>query len=66
MAYNLKKLGIESKIISAGCGAPSKIYIAFSSKAPKVENIVKSLDDGLAALRKSGKAAEILAKYGVK
>lgn len=55
---NLFELNVASE------GAP--VYVAFSPADPKGAEHAKRLEDGIAALRQSGRLAEILKKYGLK
>lgn len=48
----------------ASDGAP--VYVAFSPADPKGAEYAKRLEEGVETLRKSGKLAEILRKYGLK
>lgn len=66
MDYQLLKTGLAQKVISAGCDTPEPIYVAFGPKGSQGDVLVKRFDQGVTELRRSGKLAEILNKYGVK
>lgn len=66
MEYLLLKAGLVQEVVSAGCDTPVPIYVAFGPKGSQGDVLVKQFDQGVAELRRSGKLAEILAKYGVK
>jgi polar amino acid transport system substrate-binding protein len=65
MNYLLRNGGLENQVISAGCDTPVPIYVAFGPKNSQGDTLVKQFDEGMAELRKSGKLAEILARYGL-
>lgn len=45
-------------------GEPSAIYLAFSRNNPDAPALIQRLDDGIAAMRRDGRLATILARYG--
>ena len=59
------KLEGKAKVIDSPLPS-SKVYLAFSPANPKSKEYVELLDKGVEEMRKSGKLATILAKYGVK
>ena len=64
--YYRKIMGLEDIVIGAGkAEKPRKLYLAFSAKKPHTKTYAKQFDTGIAELRKGGKLAEILEKYGV-
>lgn len=65
MAYVLKTNGLQSQIISAGCQNPSPLYVAFSAKHPRGQDLVAALDMEIRKMRKSGSLQVILTKYGL-
>lgn len=64
--YQLLKTGLDKQVIAAGCDSPEFIYMAFGPKNSPGDQLIEQFDKGMAELRKSGKLAEILQKYGVK
>jgi polar amino acid transport system substrate-binding protein len=65
MQHTLTKLGLEHKIILAGCGKQTPVFVAFSPKLKNAHELIKIFDDGVADLRQSKQLAKILAKYGL-
>ncbi len=65
MNYLLRNAGLENQVISAGCDIPVPIYVAFGPIHSQGDTLVKQFDQGMAELRKSGKLAAILARYGL-
>lgn len=67
LSYQAKKLAVETKTkIQELKGKKRSIYIAFSPQDPtKAKAYAKIFDEGIMALRASGKLKEILAKYGL-
>jgi polar amino acid transport system substrate-binding protein len=65
MDYLLHRAGLSQAVVRAGCDTPVPIYVAFGPKSPAADALVVTFDQGMAALRKSGKLASILAKYGL-
>ncbi|MDC8786450.1 substrate-binding periplasmic protein [Roseateles koreensis] len=49
----------------AGCDAPTYAYMAISPKLAKAQGYAQIFSTGMLKLRKSGRLAEILARYGV-
>lgn len=66
MDYQLLKAGLTQQVIAAGCDTPAPIYVAFGPKGSQGDVLVEQFDIGVAELRRAGKLAEILGKYGVK
>lgn len=66
MDYLLHNARLAKPVVSAGCNTPVPIYVAFGPKGSAGDGLVAQFDQGIVALRKSGKLAEILAKYAVK
>jgi len=61
-----KKLGVTSMFRFAGESAlPSKSYVAFSPMLSTSKNYAEILSDGMVEIRKSGKLAQIMEKYGL-
>lgn len=58
-------LGDKIKVIQSPFGS-FDIYLAFSPANPKSKEYTALLDKGMDEMRKSGKLAEILGKYGLK
>lgn len=65
MDYLLNQTGQSDTVSSVGCDTPEPVYVAFGPKARGEEKAAR-LDQGLAALRRSGELAAILARYGLK
>ncbi|HEX7644457.1 MAG TPA: transporter substrate-binding domain-containing protein [Burkholderiaceae bacterium] len=65
MRHLLGKLGLEREVSLAGCQKQTKIFVAFSPKLKNVQQVIKTFDDGVVALRESQQLAKILAKYGL-
>jgi polar amino acid transport system substrate-binding protein len=66
MDYLLLNAQLAKPVVSVGCNTPIPMYVAFGPKNSAGDALVEQFDQGLVALRNSGKLAEILAKYGVK
>jgi polar amino acid transport system substrate-binding protein len=66
MDYLLLNTAFAKSVVSVGCNTPVPIYVAFGTIHPQGDALVEQFDQGLVALRSSGKLAEILAKYGLK
>lgn len=67
LRYNIKELGLTNDVKSAGTiGVAEPIYIGFSAAKPTSQAYADLFDKGMVELRKSGKLAEIMAKYGLK
>ncbi|UZP68002.1 transporter substrate-binding domain-containing protein [Desulfovibrio mangrovi] len=64
-----KEMGLEKTIRFAGedpiIPAEDRLYIAFSPVDPRSRKFATALDDGVTALRKSGRLTSILKKYGM-
>lgn len=56
---------LSGRLRNAGCLEALPIYIAFSPKQAKANELVAALHDEIDALRKSGRLAEILRHYGL-
>lgn len=63
--YKLKALGAGHGLVYAGGTSSGPIYIAFSPRHPKAQDYAAILDQGIAALRASGRLRQILERYGV-
>ncbi len=64
--YDAKKLNIQGKIqLVSNKDTPKKLFVGFSPKDQNSKTYAKILSDGIDRLRKSGKLAEILNKYGL-
>lgn len=62
-----KNMELEDTIIDAGELQKTKpLFLAFSPSKTNSKELIKDFDKGIAELRKSGKLAEILDKYGIK
>lgn len=67
VSFNTKELNLAGDIKSAGTiGEPDPIYIGFAAAKPTSQAYADLFDKGLAEMRKSGKLAEILGRYGLK
>ncbi len=66
MNYMLLKNGLVKQFVSVGCDTPTPIYVAFGPNNIQSDTLVKQFDQGIAELRKTGRLAEILARYGLK
>ncbi len=66
MDYLLLNARLAKPVVSAGCDTAIPIYVAFGPKGSAGDGLVERFDQGMVALRSSGRLAEILAKYGVK
>lgn len=65
--YTAKRMHLEQKIQSAGFDTEEAlIHIAFSPADPNSTRYARIVTDGIAAMRRSGRLAEILAVYGLK
>ncbi|PIR34752.1 MAG: hypothetical protein COV36_00295 [Alphaproteobacteria bacterium CG11_big_fil_rev_8_21_14_0_20_44_7] len=68
--YNLKKRGLEDKIVPAGIkgfpveGDVDYLYVGLSPKNPKSEEYAAMLSEGIRKMRESGRMKEIADKYG--
>jgi polar amino acid transport system substrate-binding protein len=65
MQHIVAKLGLQHKLVLAGCGKQTPVFVAFSPKLKNAQQLIKAFDDGLAELRQNKRLAKILAKYGV-
>lgn len=65
MQHLIAKLGLQNKVVLAGCGAKTPVFVAFSPKQKNAHELSKMFDDGLAELRQNKQLAKILAKYGL-
>jgi polar amino acid transport system substrate-binding protein len=65
--YYRKVMNVEDLILNAGIikSDDDKIYLSFSKANENSKTYAKQYDAGIEALRKTGKLAEILNKYGV-
>lgn len=53
------------RVVSVGCNQAVPLYVAFSPKRAGADSVLEQFDQGLVALRHSGRLAQILGKYGV-
>jgi polar amino acid transport system substrate-binding protein len=61
-----KKMGILDKIDFGGIqGRPIALYVGFSPANPESNKYARILSEGIVEMRKSGRLAEILGKYGL-
>lgn len=66
MKAKLKELKLQGQLEKAGAlGEPSQMFIACSPARASSQVYTKLVDEGTAALRASGKLAEILERYGL-
>ncbi|MCX6119251.1 MAG: transporter substrate-binding domain-containing protein, partial [Proteobacteria bacterium] len=65
MNFSLRKYHIAG-LESIGCEPETPLFVAFSPKKDSSQKIVKLIDEGLAEMRKSGRFAKILERYGAK
>ncbi|CTQ51443.1 substrate-binding periplasmic protein [Jannaschia donghaensis] len=65
LAYNLLQNGLEDELTIVRMSDADAIYIGFSPANPASATYLEHLEDGVATLRKSGRLAEILSRYGV-
>lgn len=65
MNFLLLDPAYAGRVVSAGCNQAVPLYVAFSPKRPGADSLPERFDQGLVALRESGRLAQILGKYGV-
>ena len=65
LAYQLIESGLEAELEVITASDAEPIYIGFSPAMPASATYNAQLEDGIAALRASGRLAEILSRYGV-
>jgi polar amino acid transport system substrate-binding protein len=65
MNFLLLDPAYAGRVVSAGCNQAVPLYVAFSPKRPGADSLPERFDQGLLALRESGRLAQILGKYGV-
>jgi polar amino acid transport system substrate-binding protein len=65
MQHIIAKQKLKDKVVLAGCGEPTPLYVAFSPKLKNARKLARLFDDGLVELRRNGQLAKILAKYGL-
>ena len=65
MSFLLLDPAYAGRVTLAGCNQAVPLYMAFSPKRPGAESLPERFDQGLVALRQSGRLAQILGKYGV-
>jgi polar amino acid transport system substrate-binding protein len=64
--YAVRRRTIPDVFREAGCLEPEKLVVGFSQLHPERSRaLADALDQGLRSLRESGRAAEILARYGM-
>ena len=64
--YELKRQGLQDKIVMAGCPAPMlKTYVAFSKKTGRGKELARALDIGFEKLREEGRLDALLEPYGL-
>ncbi|HYE52525.1 MAG TPA: transporter substrate-binding domain-containing protein [Azospirillaceae bacterium] len=64
--YTAVQAGLEDVVQTVPLGSSAPLFIAFSPKHPKAKELAAALDAGVKEMRKSGKLAEILKRYGLK
>jgi len=65
MQHIVAKLGLGRKLVLAGCGKKTPVFVAFSPKLKNAHELIKIFDDGLGELRQNKQLTKILAKYGL-
>ncbi|MDR3480444.1 MAG: transporter substrate-binding domain-containing protein [Burkholderiaceae bacterium] len=65
MRHIIAKRKLEDKVVLAGCGERTPLYVAFSPKLENSRKLAEQFDQGVQELRRSGQLAKILAKYGL-
>ena len=65
LAYALKGSGLSDEVEIIPTTTESPVYIGFSPTMPAAEVYKDQLDDGTRELRRSGRLAEILARYAM-
>lgn len=65
MEFSTKKYRLDG-VRLAGCDEPSSLHIAFSPKREDAGRLADIMNQGIRDLRRNGRMAAILAKYGVK
>jgi len=66
--YELKAAHMESRVRVAGCTKFERFYMAFSrniNQSNSIEKMVKYFDEKMNDLRRSGKVAHIMQRYGL-
>lgn len=66
LEYKLREMGLADRLELAGGTESGPIYIAFSPKQAKARDYVAILDQGIRAMRASGRLKQILDRYGVR
>lgn len=64
--YLLLDPAFAGRVVVAGCNQRIPLYMAFGPKGSQGDVLVGQFDQGIAALRRSGRLAQIMAKYGLK
>lgn len=65
MSFLLLDPAYAGRVVSAGCNQAVPLYLAFSPRLAGVEQRIEQFDQGLLALRRSGRLGQILGKYGL-
>lgn len=66
LGYNIKRLSLDKELkLTPSSEEGDPVYIAFGPNQPNSAAYSKLLNDGIAEMRKSGRLAEILARYGL-
>ena len=65
MRHIIAKRKLEDKVVLAGCGERTPLYVAFSPQLENSRKLAEQFDEGVQELRRSGQLAKILAKYGL-
>jgi polar amino acid transport system substrate-binding protein len=63
--FTLTQLGLADKVEILPQGEASPVYLAVSVQWPGAQELTETLDKGVGQLRRDGRLAAILAKYGV-
>ena len=66
MDYHLLQSGNQEALRRAGCLESQPMYMAFSPEQPQAAVLAALFDQGLRALRQSGRLQEILMHYGLR
>lgn len=64
--YLLLDPAFAGRVVSAGCNQGIPLYMGFGPKGSRGDALVVQFDQGMANLRRSGRVAQIMAKYGLK
>lgn len=64
LRYAVVRAGQTERVSLVEIGEPSAIYLAFSRANPDAPELIRKLDEGIAAMRRDGRLAAILGRYG--